>query len=133
MPPDLLLETEVVRLTCEIVSAHCKSLPIEACDLPGLIASVGKSLSAQKPPLAQEASGAAQNPRSGSKARPAQARKPRAVGTPQRASQLAPLQAAPATQAEGTNVVYLNAFSRAAAPFGQLRGMRPEGKPARGR
>jgi hypothetical protein len=118
MQPDLPPDTEILRLTCQIVAACCQSLPIEAGELPALIASVSKSLRAQKPTLAQEASATVRNSRSGAKARPAQATKRSTRGTSHRASQTAPLQTTPPSRAESTNVVYLNAFSRASARGG---------------
>src|SRR3712207_3826369 len=107
MPPDLQLEIEVARLTSQIVAAYCQSLPIESSHLSGLIASVANSLRELKSPLAQEPSAATQRPGSGSKARSAHVRKPRAVSSPQDGSQSAPLKAALPPPAESTNVVYL--------------------------
>jgi hypothetical protein len=111
----LLPEAEALRLTCQIVAACCHSLPTEGSHLPGLIASVAKSLRELNGPLAQEPSAATQRPRSGSEARSAKTKKPSAASSPQRALETAPLKAASPPRADSTNVEYLNAFSRASA------------------
>jgi predicted transcriptional regulator len=109
---------EIARLTCQIVAAYCKSHPIAAADLPGLIASVGSSLKAQRSSLTQQPASAVQNPGSSSKARPAQARKQRAVSITH-AVQMAPLKASSPPRTQSTNVVYLN-FSKGAARSGSF-------------
>ena len=93
-------DAELVRQTSQLVAAHCRSLPLDATELPGLIASVNRSLRAQN--LAQEASVASPKSRSGSKARVSAAKeRPRAVAAPQHAPTLS-----------STNVVYLSDFIR---------------------
>jgi hypothetical protein len=97
MSPDLLSEAELVRLTSRLVAAHCRSQPMDATDLPGLIASVSRSLRARDSSPTEKASAPSPKSRAGSKAGGRTA-----VAAPQRAPTLS-----------GTNVVHLSDFVRA--------------------
>ena len=100
MPPDLLSDAELVRRTSQVVAAHCRLEPLDAAQLPSLIASVATRLRTPQPQVEQEIP--RPNLRSGSKAHSsAQDRRPRPVVPP-----------LPSPALTGTNVVYLSAFIR---------------------
>jgi hypothetical protein len=97
MSPDPLSDAEFVRRTSQVVAARCRLEPMDAAQLPSLIASVAMCLRAREPGVEQEIS--PPNLRSGSKAH-------------RRAVDKADVPPRPSPRLLGTNVVYLSAFVR---------------------
>src|SRR4051812_27387920 len=82
MPPDLLSDAELVRPTSRLVAAHCRSQAMDVSELPGLIASVSRSLRSRHAPLAQNASALPPKSRARSKAGHPVGKRRKAIAAP---------------------------------------------------